>query len=243
MAPSGPTTWAKMGPVMPIRTRTSLRVAFAALAAAGLGGCAQFAGFATGDDPSTSETAQDSYGYCQQGATCVLKPLAMLVLNKDNPSVNFDYRGWLLYDPRPWPLGNRYVAFMNGSNDPVCEGYYASLGINMNAPTALTCFPREAKGKGTLRFHTLLQREGPFAGRSTGTGLFETDVETVLIVHGATPEENQKAPFNELWDKYGGNWQRALTAAESGAKRIPDLPKLTKGATRKAPASASIGSR
>jgi len=214
----------------------------AGVAAAGLGACAQMAGFPSAD-PSTSATAQESYAHCQQGATCVLKPMAMLVLNRENPSVNFDYRSWILYDSRPWPVGNRYVALMNGSNDPVCEGYYVSLGINMNAPTALTCFPREAQGKGTLRFHTLIQKEGPFAGRSTGTGVFETDVETVLIVHGATPEENQKASFKELWEKYGGLWQRQLDGAEASAKRIPDLPKLTKASTRRAPASASVGTR
>jgi hypothetical protein len=221
--------------------RTSIRGLIVALAAAGLGACSHL-GVDPAADPATTETAQESYAYCQQGATCVLKPMAMLVLNKDNPSVNFDYRSWILYDPRPWPLGNRYVALMNGSNDPVCEGYYLSLGINIKAPTTLTCFPREAGARGTLRFHTL-QQEGPFAGRSTGTGLFETDVETVLIVHGATPEETQKASFKELWEKYGGLWQRPLNGAEASAKRIPDLPKLAKANNRKAPASASIGSQ
>lgn len=221
--------------------RSSIRGLVVALAAAGLGACSHL-GVNPDADPSTTETAQESYAYCQQGATCVLKPLAMLVLNKQNPSVNFDYRSWILYDARAWPLGNRYVGLMNGSNDPVCEGYYLSLGVNINAPTALTCFPRGAGAKGTLRFHTL-QQEGRFAGRSTGTGVFETDVETVMIVHGATPEENQKAPFKELWEKYGGLWQRELNGAEGTAKRIPDLPKLVKAGTRKAPASASIGSR
>lgn len=220
--------------------RASSRGLVAVLAAALAGACSQM-GINPDADPSRTETAQESYAYCQQGATCVLKPMAMLVLNKENPSVNFDYRSWILYDPRPWPLGNRYVGLMNGSNDPVCEGYYLSLGININAPTKLSCFPRDAAASGTLRFHTL-QQEGRFAGRSTGTGMFETDTETVLIVHGATPDENQHAPFKELWEKYGGLWQRSLGSAEASAKRIPDLPRLAKAGARRAPASASIGS-
>jgi hypothetical protein len=229
------------GADMPTRARSVLRSLIAASALAGLGACAQLAELSA-PDPAATQTAQESYDYCQQGATCILKPMAMLVLNKTNSSVNFDYRSWMLYDPRTFPLGQRYVALMNDANDPVCEGYYVSVGF-VNAPTVLSCFPREAYAKGTLRFHTAQQQEGPFTGKSTGTGVFETDKETVLIVHGATPEENRSASFKDIWDKYGGGWQREVTSAEASAKRIPDLPRLVRSNVRRTPVSASVGSR
>lgn len=213
---------------------TSIRRLVLVGALAALGGCAHFV---PPFDASTSESAQDSYAFCQQGATCILKPMAMLVLNKTNPAVNFDFRSWILYDPRPWPLGQRYVAFMNESNDPVCEGYYMSIGINVTAPIAMTCFPREAKGRGDMRFYSL-QREGRFAGQSTGTGMIETATEVVLFAHGATPEENQKASFKELWEKYGGNILRPLSATEASAKRMPALPRLAKARPRGAATTA-----
>ena len=224
-------------PVRQIRLRAriaSIRRLLFVGALAALGGCS----YVTPPfDASTSESAQESYSFCQQGATCVLKPMAMLVLNKTNPAVNFDFRSWILYDPRPWPVGQRYVAFMNESNDPVCEGYYLSIAVNVTAPMAMTCFPREAKGRGDFRFYSL-QKEGRFAGKSTGTGLLETASETILFAHGATPEENQKASFKELWEKYGGPILRPVSTEEASAKRIPALPRLAKARPRSAPATA-----
>ena len=188
-------------------------------------------------EPATSVSAQDSYDFCQQGATCLLKPMAMVVLNKTDPAVSFDFRSWILYDPRPGALDQRYVALMNEVNDPVCEGYYTTISINITAPIAMTCFPREAKGRGTIRFHSL-QMSGRFAGKSAGTGMLATSSETVLFVHGATPEENQQAPFKALWEKYGGNILRPLSAAEADLKRVRSLPRLAK-ARRQAPSTAA----
>jgi hypothetical protein len=146
----------------------------------------------------------------------------MVSLDKRDPTVRFDFRSWILYDPRPSP-GQRYIALMNENNDPVCEGYYLSAVINTEAPLAMTCFRQGTRGRGDLRFHTL-QQKGLFAGKSAGTGILETETETVLFVHGATAEETQRLPFKQLWEMYGGQRQREF--AESEAIRISSLPKL-----------------
>lgn len=172
-------------------------------------------------DASSSKTAQASYAHCQRGGkACILKPMTMLVLDKQNQSRDFKFDSWILYDPRPSP-GQHYLALMNEANQPVCEGYYLSLLLNSIAPIAMTCFERE--GRGDIRFDGL-QKDGTFSGETTGTGVLTTDAETILFVHGATVEETRNSSFKYLWDKYGGRTERELGARESAAKRVASLP-------------------
>jgi hypothetical protein len=190
-------------------------------------------------DASSSKSAQTSYMQCQRGGkACVLKPMTMLVLDEQDPSRDFQFGSWILYDPRPAP-GQHYLALMNEANEPICEGYYLSLLINITAPIAMTCFEREGRGK--IRFDGL-QKDGTFSGETTGTGFLNTNEETVLFVHGATAEEAKNSSFKYLWDKYGGRIERELGARESTVKRVASLPMpLTRSAGPKPIANDAIG--
>jgi hypothetical protein len=180
------------------------------------------AGCAPPFDAASSKTAQISYEQCQRGGkACILKPMTMLVLDAQDPSRDFAFGSWILYDPRP-SLGQHYLAFMNEANEPVCDGYYLSLLLNSTAPIALKCFGHEGRGK--LRFGGL-QKDGTFSGETTGTGSLTTDEETILFVHGTTIEEAKTSSFAYLWDKYGGRTERELGARETAARRVADLPK------------------
>ena len=163
--------------------------------------------------------------------------MAMLVLDDADPSLDFQFSTWILYDPRPSP-GQHYLALMNEANEPICEGYYLSLLLNSTAPIALSCFDRHGRGK--IRFDGL-QKEGNFSGETSGTGFLSTNKETVLFVHGPTIEEAKNASFEYLWNKYGGRTERELGLRESAAKRVFSAPKSPTRSLNAKPVTKDLG--
>lgn len=190
----------------------------AALCAVGLALSACAPPFEAGSSP----TAQNSYSHCERGGkACVLKPMALLALDNSDPSRDFLFGNWILFDPRPGP-GQHYIAFMNDANEPVCEGFYTSFVLNARAPLAMTCRGAD-QGRGEIHFRGL-QEDGPFSGETTGTGSIETGRATMLFVHGVTPEEARHAAFDVLWEKYRGAAEPALMARAAHVRRVASFP-------------------
>jgi hypothetical protein len=190
----------------------------AALCAVGLALSACAPPFEAGSSP----TAQTSYSRCERGGkVCVLKPMALLVLDEPDPSRDFQLGNWILFDPHPGP-GQHYIAFMDEANEAVCEGFYTSFVLNARAPLAVTCGGGD-QGRGEIHFRGL-QNDGPFSGETTGTGSIETDRATILFVHGVTPDEARHVAFDVLWEKYGGAAEPALKARAAHARRVASFP-------------------
>ena len=190
----------------------------AALCAVGLSVSACAPPFEAGSSP----TAQTSYARCERGGkACVLKPMALLVLDRSDPGRDVQLGSWILFDPRPGP-GQHYIAFMDDANEPVCEGFYTSFVLNARAPLAMTCGGAD-QGRGEIHFRGL-QDDGPFSGETTGTGAIETARATILFVHGVTPDEARRAAFDALWEKYRGAAEPGLMARAATVRRAASFP-------------------
>ncbi len=175
--------------------------------------------------PGESGSARASFDFCEQGASCTLTPMAMVLIDKVDPNRSYDFRSWMLYDTRDFPLGQRYVALMNESNDPICRGFYSWYGLNMSVPVAMTCFESTERGTGDFHFSGL-QTHGPFKGKRNGAGVINLPSAKIYFVFGATPDETKTTAFDQLWNKYGGDYRQYLSANEVAAKRVTSVKRM-----------------
>lgn len=87
----------------------------------------------------------------------------------------------------------------------ICKGGYVWNGWGWTSDVIVDCFTKKLNGQGVFNSDGK-QSEGPYAGKSKGTGMVKfSDGALFLVIYGLLPSETSSNNFPELWKKYGGN--------------------------------------
>ncbi|MDJ0684903.1 MAG: hypothetical protein QNJ84_09400 [Alphaproteobacteria bacterium] len=212
--------------------RIGTRALFATAVMAGLAGCVSTrdsaidpVGWLTEVEalrgPVAAQTLRASTRLCQV-RQCSAAPVIVMVFPKDgadryeiglegkaDPAAQrlsgrpFAFFGISRYDGRRNPPGLKYLAYLDDSSAPVCQGFFDSTSAGGVSETVLRCFDSFDLATGVVRDHGR-QPSGPFKGQRMGTALLAFDGGVMGIIYGFDPGDLETMNLTELWRHHGG---------------------------------------
>ncbi len=154
---------------------------------------------------------------------CSATPIAVAVLGGKQELKSYEFAGWVRYDPRIEMNRLQTLEILDRDRQPVCQGGFVWKGWSRSSVARLNCFADARHGKGVFRSHGR-QKEGPYKGKGTGTGVFHMENGLLMMfAYGILPEEAKNGDFRKIWLKYGGD---KLDLPKVRLKRIEKPPIL-----------------